>query len=202
MKDIRRCLLEQLRNKWTCWTGQLAPRCGARGTATYRMARKFGAPSDFMVAAPGLYHSCNSGSHEEEGQRTTDILMSINVEPDSKWEEYVLNSLPGWHWAQLQIVQEAQQLRGVGEITPLINRFCRHPFRRGLRSLQSEEARAAEELVRELILTWEHKRRSHPATKPGQLTHKPTLHQPEKQRGREAKRQKPNLCEFNASLVN
>ncbi|KAL6085513.1 hypothetical protein STEG23_027198 [Scotinomys teguina] len=37
---------EQPRNKWTCWTGQLAPRRGARGTATYRTARKFGAPSN------------------------------------------------------------------------------------------------------------------------------------------------------------
>ncbi|KAL6036940.1 hypothetical protein STEG23_020682, partial [Scotinomys teguina] len=52
-------------NKQTCWTGQVAPRRGARGTATYRTARKFGVPRDFMVAAPGPHHLCNTGSREE-----------------------------------------------------------------------------------------------------------------------------------------
>ncbi|KAL6084316.1 hypothetical protein STEG23_004532 [Scotinomys teguina] len=33
--------------------------------ATYRTARKFGVPSDSMVGAPRVHHSCNSGSREE-----------------------------------------------------------------------------------------------------------------------------------------
>ncbi|KAL6083918.1 hypothetical protein STEG23_037995 [Scotinomys teguina] len=89
-----RCLLEQLRNKWTCWTGQLAPRCGARGTATYRMARKFGAPSDFMVAAPGLYHSCNSGSHEEDRYLSPALSISRNEMYEYAARETVIRQPP------------------------------------------------------------------------------------------------------------